>query len=87
MSPLIARMILSAVVLVTCWAGAQDDDAYGVNKPKSQQDIIRERENACKAYKGEAHAECLNSYVGPKVKGDRGMWKRPSNPAPKPGRA
>ena len=87
MPRLYARILLSALALAPCGAVAQDADGYGVNKPKSQQDIIRERENACKNYKGEAHAECVNSYVGPRMKSDRGTWKKPANPTTRPGRA
>ena len=87
MSLFLARILLGALALAPCAVYAQDPDPYGVNKPKSQQDILREKENACKGYKGEAHTECLNSYVGPKVKSDRGTWKRPANPARRPGRA
>lgn len=87
MSRFFAGILLGALVLAPCASRAQDADPYEVNKPKSQQDIIRERENACKGQKGDAHTECLNSYVGPKVKSDRGTWKRPANPAPRPGRA
>jgi hypothetical protein len=65
---------------------AQDDNAYGGGtgtKARTQQDIMREREQACRGLKGEARAECLANYVGPASDKPSGTWKKPPNP-PKP---
>jgi hypothetical protein len=79
-----AAMLVAALALAPCAAYPQDESAYKADKPRSQQDIIREREKACQGLKGEARMECLANYVGPREeKTDRGSWKRPPNP-PRP---
>lgn len=79
---------VSVAMLIAAFACAPypvlaDDDSPYTAKPKSQQDIIREREQACQGLKGEARSECLANYVGPTRDKPSGAWKRPPNP-PRP---
>ena len=85
MSRVFAAILIAAFAFAPYAAHAQDDNAYRAGKPRSQQDIIRERESACRGLKGEALTECLANYVGPKDdKAERGgSYKKPANP-PKP---
>jgi hypothetical protein len=56
-------------------------------KPRSQQDIIRDRERACKGLKGQAMNDCQASYVGTREeKSGNSGWRRPPNPSKRPGR-
>lgn len=84
-----ARM--SAAMLIAVLASAPypviaDEDSTYMGKPKSQQDILREREQACQGLKGEARNECLANYVGPTREKPAGTWKRPPNPPRAQGR-
>ncbi len=82
--PRVATAVLIAAFAVAPHAGrAQDDNAYRAPKARSQQDIMREREQACRGLKGEARTECMANYVGPVHDSPSGGWKRPPNP-PKP---
>jgi hypothetical protein len=83
MSRLCIPLLIAVLCLAPCAARAQEEFGRGGNQPRSQHDIIRERANACKGLKGEALAECLDNYVGPKDKG----WRKPASPPRKPGRA
>jgi len=76
-------VLIAAFALVPCTAGAQEDTVNPGSKARTQQDIIRESEQACRGLKGEARAECLANYVGPLKDKPSGAWKRPPNP-PKP---
>ena len=64
-------------------AYAQDESSRRDERPRTQQDILKESERACAGLKGEAHAECLANYVGPVRDQPAGTWKRPPNP-PRP---
>ena len=69
------------------WAAtAQDEDLFRPRGPKTQQDIIREREEACRGLTGQARTECLDSYVGPKERGEYRGWRQPARPRDRPGR-
>jgi hypothetical protein len=82
--PRVAAAMVIAVFGFAPNAGhAQDDNAYRESKARSQQDILREREQACRGQKGEARTECLANYVGPVHDKPSGAWKKPPNP-PKP---
>ena len=84
--PRVAAAVLIAVFALAPYAGqAQDDNAdrAGGTKARTQQDIMREREQACRGQKGEARTECLANYVGPVQDKPSGAWKKPPNP-PKP---
>ena len=81
----------SAAVLMaafTCMPGPApaDEDMPYQSKPKTQQDILREREQACRGLKGEARTECLANYVGPTREKSSGAWKKPPNPPRAQGR-
>jgi hypothetical protein len=82
MSRVFGAMLMAALAVAPYAASAQDDNAYR-EKPRSQQDIIRERDQACKELKGEARTECLANYVGPTHDKPSGTWKKPPNP-PRP---
>ena len=82
MSRVSAAMLIAAFACAPYPVLADDDNAY-MGKPKSQQDIIREREQACRDLKGDARTECLANYVGPTREKSGGAWKRPPNP-PRP---
>jgi hypothetical protein len=84
--PRVAAALLIAGFALAPHAGyAQDDNAYrdSGSKARSQQDLMREREQACRGQKGEARAECLANYVGPAHDKPSAGWKKPPNP-PKP---
>ena len=83
--PRVATAMLIAAFVFPPHAGrAQDDDAQrSGTKARTQQDIMREREQACRGLKDEARSECLANYVGPVHDKPSGAWKRPPNP-PKP---
>jgi len=70
-----------ALALAPQAAVSESEDTYS-NPPRSQQDISRERTNACKKFKGQEYQECLSNYVG-KDRPSDGTWRRPANP-PKP---
>ena len=80
-----AAMLIAGFVLAPYAGHAQDDNASrgGGSNARTQQDIMREREQACQGQKGEARAECLANYVGPVHDKPSGGWKKPPNP-PKP---
>jgi len=79
-----AAMLITAFALAPYAGRAQDDDVQrSGTKARTQQDIMREREQACRGLKGEARSECLSNYVGPVHDKPSGAWKRPPNP-PKP---
>ncbi len=78
-----AAMLIAAFAFAPCAGRAQDDNAYRAPKARSQQDILREREQACRGLKGEARSECLANYVGPMPEKPNTGWKKPPNP-PKP---
>jgi hypothetical protein len=80
-----AAMLIAALMWAPHPVVADEDSAY-MPKPKSQQDIIREREKACQGLKGEARNECLANYVGPPREKSGGSWKRPPNPPREQGR-
>ena len=82
MPRLSAAIFVAAFACAPCPVLADDENPY-VSKPKTQQDIIREREQACRNLKGEARSECLANYVGPSHEKSGGAWKRPANP-PRP---
>ena len=74
---------IAVALLGVAPATAQDD-----LKPRSQQDIIRERARACRGLKGQAMSDCQASYVGPRdEKAGTGGWRKPANPSRRPGRA
>ena len=85
MSRVAAAVLIAGFVLAPYAGHAQDDNAYrdSGSKARSQQDLMREREQACKGQKGEARAECQANYVGPVQDKPSGAWKKPPNP-PKP---
>jgi len=64
-------------------AYAQDESPRRDERPRTQQDILKESERACAGLKGEARMECLANYVGPVHDKPAGTWKRPPNP-PRP---
>ena len=79
-----AAMLIAALAFAPCAADADEESgARRDDKPRSQQDILRESEQACKGLKGEARMECLGNYVGPTREKPGGAWKRPPNP-PRP---
>ena len=80
-----AAMLIAAFAFVPDAGHAQDDNAYrgSGSKARTQQDLMREREQACRGQKGEARTECLANYVGPVQDKPSGAWKKPPNP-PKP---
>ena len=76
--------MLMAVLAIAPYAGrAQDENSYTGSKGRTQQDIAKEREQACRGLKGEARTECLANYVGPVRDKPSGTWKKPPNP-PRP---
>jgi len=64
-------------------AYAQDESPRRDERPRTQQDILKESERACAGLKGDARAECLANYVGPVREKPASAWKRPPNP-PRP---
>ena len=65
---------------------AQDESSRRDERPRTQQDILKESERACAGKKGEAYSECMANYVGPvrdKPTNSTSSWKRPPNP-PRP---
>jgi hypothetical protein len=87
MPRLIATMLMVALALALRAACAEDDDVYRDNPPRTQQDISRERTNACRRLKGQALSECLSNYVGRESRAGGATWKRPAHPSRTPGRA
>jgi len=85
MSRALAAMLMAVFAVAPYTGRAQDESSYsGSNRGgRTQQDIIREREQACSGLKGEARSECLANYVGPTRDKPSGAWKRPPNP-PRP---
>ena len=59
-----ATMVMVASALAPPAALSENEDSYRSNPPRSQQDISRERTNACKKFKGQEYQECLSNYVG-----------------------
>ena len=86
MSRVVAAMLMAAFAFAPYAAYGQDESARRGDTPRSQQDIIREREQACRGLKGEARTECLANYVGPIHDKPSGAWKRPPNPPRSQGR-
>ena len=86
MPRLAAVMLLSALSFPVFGARTLDGD-YPDNPPRSQQDIIRDREKACKGLKGQAYSECVANYVGPKRDNPDSGWRRPAKPAKDHGRS
>jgi hypothetical protein len=74
-----------ALALAPQAALSENEDTYKSNPPRSQQDISRERTEACKKFKGQEYQECLANYVG-KDRPAGGAWKRPANPPKTAGR-
>jgi hypothetical protein len=64
-------------------AYAQDESSRRDERPRTQQDILKESERACAGKKGEAYSECMANYVGPVRDKPTSSWKRPPNP-PRP---
>ena len=87
MPRLFAAMVMVALALALQAARAEDENTYRDNPPRTQQDISRERTNACRGLKGQALTECLSNYVGRESRAGAGTWKRPSHPPRNPGRA
>jgi hypothetical protein len=88
MSRLVALMLLTTFAFGPRTVHAQEESGYTDHPPRTQQDIIRDRENACKGLKGQAHSECVANYVGPKRDhAGGGGWKRPAHPPRSEGRA
>jgi hypothetical protein len=85
MPRLFATMVLLALTLASQAARSENEDTYKSNPPRSQQDISRERTEACKKFKGQEYQECLANYVG-KDRPSGGTWKRPANPPKTAGR-
>ncbi|HTS51895.1 MAG TPA: hypothetical protein VMH26_01365 [Burkholderiales bacterium] len=84
MSRVRAAMLMAAFAFAPYAAYGQDESgARRDDRPRSQQDLMRESEQACKGLKGDARAECLANYVGPLHDRPSGAWKRPPNP-PRP---
>ena len=77
-------LLVSALAITAPYAGyAQDESPRRDERPRTQQDILKETERACAGLKGEARAECMANYVGPVRDKPGGVWKRPPNP-PRP---
>ena len=70
-------------ITVPSIAYAQDESPRRDERPRTQQDILKESERACAGLKGEARTECLANYVGPVRDKPASTWKRPPNP-PRP---
>jgi hypothetical protein len=87
MPRLFAATLMVALSLAPHIARAQDENLDRPNPPRTQQDIGRERTNACRGLKGQALTECLANYVGSERRAGAGAWKRPAHPARTPGRA
>ncbi|HYL19374.1 MAG TPA: hypothetical protein VEV20_11885 [Burkholderiales bacterium] len=86
MSRPIAILLLGALTVLPYAARGQDND-YTDKPPRTQQDIVRERNRACRGLKGEAYNECIANYVGPKRdQPATGGWTRPAQPAKGHGR-
>jgi hypothetical protein len=87
MSRVLTAMLM-AVFAIAPYAGrAQEENPSSTNRGgRTQQDIMREREQACRGLKGEARTECLANYVGPVHDKPSGAWKRPPNPPQPQGR-
>lgn len=80
----LGALLVGAVAITLPWAGnAQDESPRRDEKPRTQQDILKESERACAGLKGEARSECMANYVGPVRDKPAGSWKRPPNP-PRP---
>ena len=88
MSRVFPGLLTAAFCFALPAAHADDLDSDMSNKPRTQQDIMKERSSACSGLKGQALQECLANYVGRREKKpDGGSWKKPPTP-PKPiGRA
>lgn len=84
MSRVLTAMLM-AVFAIAPYAGrAQEENPYPSGRGgRTQQDILREREQACRGLKGEARTECLANYVGPVRDKPAGTWKKPPSP-PRP---
>ena len=86
MSRPIAILLLGALTVLPYPARAQNNE-YTDKPPRTQLDILRERNRACRGLKGEAYNECIANYVGPKHDHPgTGGWTRPAKPAKGQGR-
>lgn len=83
---LYAVALIAGLACIPLAAPADEDMPYQP-KPKTQQDIAREREQACRGLTGEARNECLANYVGPSHEKSGGAWKRPPSPPRPQGRS
>lgn len=86
MPRLFAAMLMVALALAPHAARAQDENADRANPPRSQQDISRERTNACRGLKGQTLSECLSNYVGREHRAGQESWRRPAHAPQRPGR-
>jgi hypothetical protein len=88
MSRVFPGLLTAAFCFALPAAHADDLDGDRYNKPRTQQDIMRERSNACRGLTGQALTECLSNYVGPREKKPPpGIWTRPPAPPKPAGRA
>ena len=86
MSRPIAILLLACLTIPPHVAHAEDS-GYS-DKPRTQQDILRERNRACQGLKGEAYSECIANYVGPKRDQPRSSgWARPAHSPKSHGRS
>jgi hypothetical protein len=76
-------LLVSAFAIAPGAGFAQEESPRRDERPRTQQDILKDSERACAGLKGEARAECLANYVGPVRDKPSGTWKRPPNP-PRP---
>jgi len=79
-------LLVSAVAIAPGTSYGQDESARRDERPRTQQDILKETERACAGLKGEARTECMANYVGPVRDKPASTWKRPPNPARPNGR-
>ena len=88
MSRPIAILLLGALTVlpVLPYATHAEDNGYTDKPPRTQLDILRERNRACRGLKGEAYNECIANYVGPRRDQPGGGWTRPAQPAKGHGR-
>jgi hypothetical protein len=86
MSRPLAILLLGTLALLPCIGHAQSGE-NGDNPPRTQQDIIRDRDRACRGLKGEAYSECVSNYVGSRRDHPASSgWTRPSKPPKSQGR-
>jgi len=78
-----ALLVTAFAMTISCASYAQDESPRRDERPRTQQDILKETERACAGLKGEARTECMANYVGPLHDKPASSWKRPPNP-PRP---